>query len=123
MAAERDNQFTVLRDFRPAIVALCGEPRERGQHVEFGERLGRLADAPRLGGDLAANLREQRALKSLDALLGVEDFDLEFLQFRRREALRVHQRLLALVISRGEVEVGFGDFNVITEHVIKANFE
>src|SRR6202030_2093712 len=58
-----------------------------------------------------------------NALVGGEDFAFVFFQLRGSEALRVDQRLLALVIVGREVQVGLGNFDVVAENVIEANLQ
>ena len=69
------------------------------------------------------HLREQFPFQREDLFLGIQDFPLVVLQFRRGESLGIHQRLFALVIRRRQVLVGFGDFDVVAEYVIEANLQ
>ncbi len=54
---------------------------------------------------------------------GFENLAFEDLQFGSGETLGVDQGLLALVIGGREVRVRFGDFDVVTEDVVEADFE
>jgi hypothetical protein len=44
-----------------------------------------------------------------------------FFEFERDVSLGGQQRLLARVVARHEMQIGFGDFDVITENFIKAD--
>ncbi len=106
------------------IAVLRGDLRQRGGDVEFGDGARRwrgcAAPARRRAG---ARRRRARFSSVEDLLFGVEDFALVVLQLRRGEALGVDQRLLALVIGRREVQIGFRDFDVVAEDVVEADFE
>ena len=74
----------------------------------------------------AANLRTSAKISFSsveDLLFGGEDFALVLLQLGRGEALGVDQRLLALVVGGGQMQVGLGDFDVVAEDVVEADLE
>ena len=123
MAALDNDHLTVVGEFRATVVAVGGQLREASQDVEFGQGSRRLADAPCLGRDPAADLDKEFAFKRLAALVGVENLRFELLQLRRREPLGVHERLLALVIGGNERKVRLRDLEVIAENVVEAHFE
>ena len=80
-------------------------------------------DARGVRGGQRAKLLEDLALNGEDFFFGFEDFDFELLQLRRGEAFGVDQGLFALVIGGREVLIRFGDFDVVAEDVVEADFE
>src|SRR5262249_711200 len=70
-----------------------------------------------------AQFCEESSLDLDDLLLRIENLGLILLQFGSGEALSVHQRLFALVIGGREVEIGFGDLEVIAEDRIEAHLQ
>ncbi len=97
------------------VAAIGGQLCERGEHVHLGDGGGGFAQARGVGGDAGADVDEELALDFEDALVGGEDFALVFFQFRRGETLGVDQRLFALVVGGREMQIGFGDFDVVAE--------
>ena len=57
------------------------------------------------------------------ALLRGQDLYFELFEFGRREALGVHQRLLALVVGGDGLGVGLGDLEVVAEDGVEAHLE
>src|SRR5262249_11976359 len=66
---------------------------------------------------------EELQLQFLEAGFGGENLALQFLEPRRGEALRADQRLFALVIRRGAIEMRLGDLDVEAEHVVVADLQ
>ena len=74
------------------------------------------------GGEFAY-FGEQLLFEREDFVLGVQNFALVVFQLRRGEALGVDQSLLALIVGGGQVLVGLGDFDVVTEDVVEADLQ
>ena len=81
------------------------------------------AQARGLGSNGGTNVDEKLAFDCDDALVSGEDFAFVSLQLRRSEALGVDQGLLALVIGRSKMQVGLGDFDVVAENLVEADFQ
>ncbi len=81
------------------------------------------AQPRRFPGDARAQIDEKLPLDFEDALVGGEDFALVFLQLRTSEALGVDEGLLALVVAGREMQVRFGDLDVVPEDLVEADFE
>ena len=63
-------------------------------------------------------------LLNLDAaIVRGQNLDLVLLQLRRRKPLRIHQRLLALVIRRSHREIRLRDLDVVAEHRVVAHLQ
>src|SRR2546425_2372539 len=123
MAPADDEQFTFIAKGRTHITAIGGELREGGQYVEFGDGGGRAAQARGFGGNGSTDFSEELPLEFKDALVGGKNFPFVFLQFRRSETLGIDERLLTFEIRRNEMQIGFGNLDVVAEHLVKANLE
>ena len=91
---------------------------ERAEHVELGDRARDRLQAIGSGGELGADLAEQRRLELADRLARGEDAVLELLEARRDEALGADQGLLALEVGRHQREVGLADLDVVAEDAV-----
>src|SRR5579883_2824701 len=107
----------------PLIAVLRGRLGERRGNVQLGNRGGGGADSLRLRGGPLPHLREQLFFEGQDFLFGVQHLALVILELGRGEALGVGQRLLALVVGGGEVEIGPRDFDVVAEDVVEPHLE
>ena len=72
---------------------------------------------------LTADLPEEAGLQLRDALPGVQNQRLVFLELRREEALAADQRLLADVVRGHLRQVGVGDLDVVAEDPVVADLE
>jgi hypothetical protein len=119
------DDFNVRRvvELRPAVIAQCGIVGEGRQHIHFGQCQRGLPDSPRLPSNGRAQFGKHAPLDLDDLLLGIEDFGLIFLEFRRGEALGVDQCLPPLIIRRHQVQVDPGDFEVVAEYRIEPDLE
>jgi hypothetical protein len=122
VAATDDEEFAGVVEFWADVAAVGGEFREGGEDVEFGDSGGGAAEAGGFGGDAGANVDEELAFDFEDSLVGGKDFALVVFEFGRSEALGVDEGLLAFVIGGGVREIGFGDFDVVAEDLIEADF-
>ncbi len=118
-----DAHLTAIGKRWPAVPVARGNFGERGGYIQFGDRSRGCANASRQRCRECASLLEDLALQSKNLVLGIEDLALQFLQFGRGETFGIHQRLLALVVGRGQMQIGFGDLDVISEYIIEANLE
>ena len=66
---------------------------------------------------------EEPEFEFLQPRLGAEDFAFQLLERGGSEAFRADQRLLAFVVRRHAVEVGFGDLDVVAEDLVVADFQ
>ena len=123
MTAADDEEFAGVVEFGANVIAVGSELGERGEDVELGDSGGSAAEAGSIGGDAGANVDEELALDFVDAFVGGEDFAFVFFEFGRSETLGVDEGLLALVIGGSEMEIGFGNFNVVAEDLVVADFE
>ncbi len=95
------------RNLWAAILARGRQMRKAGKNIHFSQCQRRLTDTFRLSRNRRPQLCEETPLDFDDLLLCIENLRLVFLQLRRREALCVHQRLLALVVGGGEMQIAF----------------
>ena len=70
-----------------------------------------------------ANFGEDLPFQFENLLFRGKNFALILLELGRSETFGVHQRLLALVIGRSELQIGFRDLDVVAEDVIEADLE
>src|SRR5258707_3711092 len=123
MAAGNDEEFAGGSEFRASVTAIGAKFREGGKNVKLRDGRGGRAEARRFCGNAGAQIDEKLALDFEDALVGGEDFALVFFQLWRSETLGVDQGLLALVISGREMQVGLGNFDVVAENMVEADFK
>lgn len=74
-------------------------------------------------GDSETELLEEVVFELAGAFIGGKDAGLHFFKFWGDEALAVGDGLFADVVRRDEVQVRFGDFDVVTEDFVVADFE
>ena len=77
------------------------------QHIHFGKCKRRLPDAPGLPGNGRTQFGKQPPFDLDDFLLGIQNLRLVFFQLRRGKALGIDQGLLALIVRRRQVKIGF----------------
>src|SRR5258707_10859700 len=123
MATGDDEEFAGGVEFGAGVAAVGSEFCKRGEDIQLRYGAGGFAQARGFRGDARAQVDKKLPLDFEDALVGGENFALVFLQFGRSEALGVDEGLLALVIVGGKMQVGLGDFNVVAEDVVEADFE
>src|SRR6267378_1145247 len=107
----------------PAVVSERCHVGQGSQHVHFRQSQRRPADALRLTGNRRPQVSKQPPLDLRDLFLRVENLGLIFLQFRSSEAFRAHQRLLALVVGRSEMQIRFGNLEVVTKDRIELDLQ
>lgn len=72
--------------------------------------------------DQFAECVEEVLFESVSAVFGAENFVFVFLEFRGDEAFLIFERLFADVFGWDFIDVGGGDFEVIAEDFVEANF-
>lgn len=97
--------------------------RQSQQHVQIRHGVRRHLDIVNVAAHFLTQQEELLILHLAGTLVRPQDGILHLLELRGNKALRVHQRLLALVIRGHFIVMALRYFNVITEDVIKANFQ
>ena len=112
-----------LLEPRPAVISQRRNVRQAAQDIHFRQGQRGLPDALSLGGNGGTQFGKQTALDFDNLLLGIENLGFILFQFGSREALGIHQRLLALVVGGREVQVRFRNLDVITKNGIELYLE
>ena len=123
MPAAQDAHLARIREAWPHVTVLGRHLSQRRRHVDFRYASRRGPYARGMRRREGPHLSEDFPLQLQDLLLGRQDFPLQLFQLRRGVPLRVHQRLLALIIVRNQVRVGFGYLDVVTENVVEPHLE
>ncbi len=123
MPAGRDAHLAIGRKRRPRVAVLRRHLGQRRRDIQFRDGRRRGFDPLRMARGQLPHFREDPLLQREDLLFGVQHLALVILQLRRGEALRVHQRLLALVIRRREMQIGVRDLDVIAEDVVEPDLQ
>ncbi len=118
-AADLEARLGVDLGPHPAIAAR--DLGQRLQRVELGGRVCGRADARPLAQRALAQLLEDLALERRRALARSDHAALHLAQLARREALRVGERLLALVVRGHALEVRSGHLERVAEHGMEAH--
>ena len=105
------------------VVAHDGRFGQRRQHVQRGQRARAGLDARGFGRHRPRQLLEDHQLAGQDPLVRAQDLGLVLAERRRAEALAAGNRLLALVVRRGQVQVGLRDLDVVAEHPVEADLQ
>ncbi len=114
-----------LRRRSPAGSSCAARPRRRARPARRAPPGSRPSPASRrrLAGDAFAQSGEQLLFQRNRLLFGAEDFVLVLLERRRDVAFLVLERLLADVVGRNFLRLGGGDFEVIAEDAVEADFQ
>ena len=123
MAAGHDFNLISLGQDRTDIVVEQGHLGQGSVDIQVSQGPGSAQQTLGEGPHLLAHLAEDGGLQVQDALLGIKNERLVFLEFRGDKPLGVDQRLLADVFLGHGVQVGFGDFNVIAKDLVVAHLE
>ena len=108
---------------RAAVAAVGRYGGEAGECIYFGEGFGGTEELADGVCDLFAESVEEVQFESVCAVFGAEDFVFVFLEFRGNEAFLIFEGLFADVFGRDFVDVGSGDFEVVAEDFVEADFE
>ena len=123
MPCIRDDHFVAFVDVRLRVVVDGRGLRQRGQHIQRGERTRRRLNARRLSGHGAAQRFEQAQFQLEDALVGTKHFLFVLFQRGRDEALAAGNRLFAMVVGRNGVKIRFRNLDVIPEHAVVSHLQ
>ena len=115
--------FVGIVDVRLDVVVDGGGLGEGREHIESRDGAGGRLDARRFCSHTAPQVIEQLELALDDPLVGAEHLLLVLLQRRRGEALAAGNGLLALIVRRRRVEIGFRDLDVVAEHAVEPDFQ
>src|SRR5215469_5301396 len=107
----------------PRVIPFRSERGKIDKDINLGNRRCGLPQTRSLRGDGFAHLPIEATFDFDDAFVGFEDFALVILQFRRSEALCVHECLFPSVIGGCQMLIRFRYFDVITEHTVEAYFQ
>ena len=116
-------QHGLLDQLGAHITPRCCQVRETCQQVRLGHGRGAAADAAGAFENELSQLGKDALLDFDAAVVRGEDFAFVVFQFRRGEAFRIHQRLLALVVGGRERQVRLGDLDVIAEDRVIAHLQ
>src|SRR5262249_27787602 len=96
---------------------------KRQERVHRRNSLRRLLNAPCLSADLLAQPLKYFKLQLVPAFLGVKDYLLLLLEFRRDKTLRVGERLFADVFGGNLCKLRIRDFDIIAKDSIESNLQ
>ena len=125
MTAVFDGNIPILRanDRRTDVAVLDRCPRKACEAVHRCERARRLLHIRDLRTDFRLHRLIDLKLELLCFFFGRERLRLEFLQFRRDIALRIHERLLSHIVRRDRELIRIGDLKIVSEDIIEADLE
>ena len=123
VAAIGDGYLTAQGDLWAAVAPLNGDGCQRAQHIRGGYGGSRCLHPGGLHGKMLPELGENLVFQSGEPLFGGEHLLFQLFQFRCDVALAVGQSLLADVVHGYLVDKGLGNFNVVTENTVVADFQ
>ena len=123
MPACRNLQHGIVAQFGPAVLPRDRHLRQGGENVECGQNLGGLQQTPGLCGHALAQRHKQVVFARVDFFLRGQDLFLILFQLGRNVALRILERLLALVVRGDFGGVCVRDLDVVAEHLIETDFQ
>ena len=97
--------------------------RQRCQHIQLGDGIGRPLDAVQLGADGLQQLGKKAVFQRDEALVGTEDLAFQLLKFLGDVALAAGERLLADVGLRHQIFVAVADLDEVTKDVVVADLQ
>jgi len=123
MAAADDQEFSRGIEFWACVSTIGRKFCKASEDVKLGDGGCGAAEAGSFGGDAGADVDVELALDFKNAFIGGEDFAFVVFKLAAGESLGVDKSLLAFVIGRSELEIGFRNFDVVAKDVIEADFE
>ena len=123
MATLGDFQDVSFVDGRTAVVPIAREQGPTGEDVEFGEGVGGVGQGDGVVEDGRDELIEQFELARGGIFLGVKNLLFLLLEGLGHIALAAHRRLSANIIGGDQVQIGFGNLDVVTEIICEPNLE
>ena len=123
MAAIANLQNAFVRNLRTAVNIQTGDFREGSQHIQLRQGTGGPLNFFQAAQDGFTDTLEQFVFQFQGTFFRAQDFPFHFFQFGRDKTLTIGNGLLADVMLRNFVQIGFGHFNVITKHRIEADLQ
>ena len=123
VAALGDFKDVAFVDGRTAVVPIAREQGPTGEDVEFGESVGGVGQGDGVVEDGRDELIEQFELARGGIFLGVKNLLFLLLEGFGHIALAAHGRLSANIIGGDQVEIGFGNLDVVTEIICEPNLQ
>ena len=121
VARRLQNQAIAVIHLRLNISIFLGQRRQTGQTIQPGHTLGSFLDARRLLDDIIPQLRQNLLFQGRQTLIRRLQLIFQLLQFRGDKTLRTNQRLLADIFRRHQIQIGFGNVNIIAKNLIIAD--
>ena len=115
--------FPAVRNPGPGIAVLQRRPGKAGDTVQLRQCPCRFLHIRNFRTDFRLHCLVNLKLQLLRFFLCRQRLGLELLQLRRNVALRIHQSLLSHIIRRNGNLIGIGNFEIVAEHIIKADFQ
>ena len=123
MAAVNNVEQVALLKLRPAVIPFAGQHGPAGQHVEFGQGIGRAGERGRLGQHGGDQLAEEFKFAGERLLLGGKDLLLLQFELLGHITFAADRGLLADIVGGDAGEVGLGHLDVITKDGGEADLE
>ena len=123
MASVGDPDRSSGGEFRADVAKGAGGFGQSAEGVDLRDGAGGVLQGFEFGQDGGAELRKDFRFEGARAFFAAEDAAFHVFQFRRDEAFRVGRSLFAGVIGGDGGEVRLGDFEVVAEDRVVADFE
>ena len=112
-----------LVEGRLAVVPFACEQRPAREHIELGQGIGGAGEGKRVVENRGGERGEEFVLAGEGVFFGVEDFFFLQLESLGDVALTADGGLTADIVRGNELQVGFGDLDVVTKIIREADFE
>ncbi|MEY3460037.1 MAG: hypothetical protein RL215_3194 [Planctomycetota bacterium] len=123
MSAVADIEDGGVFESGSAVASVGGDGGKAGEGIDFGERFCGSEEFAYGLCDEIAELVEEFEFECECAVFGAEDFVFVFLEFGGDEAFLVFECLFADVVRGDFVDICSGDFEVVAEDFVEADFE
>ena len=123
MTAFHNGQLVAVVHNGAAVVVLGRHLRQRRQHIQLGDGIGRPLDAVQLGADGLQQLSKKAVFQRDETLVGTEDLAFQLLEFLGDVALAAGERLLADVGLRHQIFVAVADLDEVAKDVVVADLQ
>src|SRR5260370_12884488 len=123
MTPANNEEFSAGIKFRARIAAICGQLRERGEHVKLRDARRSAPQTHSFGRHRRAHIDKKLSLNLQDALVRSENLSLIFLQLSGSKSLGVDQCLFALVVRGTEMQAWFRHFTVLAKILVTPNLQ
>ena len=108
---------------RPHVRAALRDVRKAGQHIEQRHVIGHALQTRHFLRNLLPQRADQLRFDIGDLLFGAEDARFQLFQLGRDVALRVRERLLALVVRRHLFQPRARHLEIVAEHLVVADLQ